>query len=91
MDDFIKKAAAATGVDEAQVKHFVGMVLDYVNKQTGDDVTKEIEAKIGGAKELAAGFDSFEIESIPRKDNKRADELANHAMDMEDSGSSTAS
>lgn len=34
---------------------------------------------------LAEGFESFEIRHIPRAENKRADWLANHAMDLQES------
>jgi len=41
-------------------------------------------------KELSAGFESFEIASIPRGMNKRADWLANHAMDVQSSNLNSA-
>lgn len=51
MDQFIKQAASAVGVDEAQAKNFVGLVLEQITKKT-PEVTTDIESKISGARAL---------------------------------------
>lgn len=72
------KKIRAEGDSELVVKQVLGIYK--VRKEW----LKPLHQKV---KELSKGFDSFEIESVPRAMNKRADFLANHAMDVRTSNS----
>ncbi|CAJ1937267.1 unnamed protein product [Cylindrotheca closterium] len=63
MDEFIKQAASAAGVDEAQAKKFVGMVLEQIQKKSPEEVTTEMDSKIPGARAVID-------ESVNQKDEK---------------------
>jgi ribonuclease HI len=58
-----------------------------VRQLNGEYRCKEKTLKIfyNAVVDLAEGLDYFEIRHIPRAENKRADWLANHAMDLQES------
>ena len=45
MDEFIKQTASQVGVEESQAKEFVGKIMAFVNKNSSDEVSKDINAK----------------------------------------------
>jgi ribonuclease HI len=44
---------------------------------------KELKPLVSKAMKLAAGFDDFKVEHIPRTRNHKADRLANLALDSQ--------
>lgn len=54
MDQFIKQVSTQTGVDESQAKDFIGKILEFINKNAPEEVTKDISAKIPESDKLIA-------------------------------------
>ena len=52
MDAFIKQVSSSAGVDEAEARSFLGKLLDFIKKNSPEDVSADISAKVPGADEV---------------------------------------
>lgn len=79
------KCARSLGIERLIVEGDSQLI---VRQLTGKYQCREESLKkfFNASKEVAKDFKYFEIRHIPRAENKRADWLANHAMDLEESG-----
>lgn len=46
MDQFIKQVSSQTGIEESKAKEFIGRILDFVQKNAPEEVTRDISAKL---------------------------------------------
>lgn len=67
MDTFIKQASAQCGIDETKARSFTGMMMDFVQKNAPEEVSREISNKIPESQAL--------IDSVKNQDQGGQDML----------------